>query len=308
MTNHKLKRKTVGVLAFLMASTLILTACGDKEPEKTEMEIQYEQNVAQSPERSKEVMDLIEMSRGTLVVDTFGEPVKGEDGEPTGEVEGTFSEGIQKEFGLSVFAKEDLAKLEKTEQIDIYINGIIRDEFHIAANVLYGEEAVVAQKAAFKEALLSPMEEGEGRIVDVIGIESSMRDANVANHHVDDIIKHLNRFYILPEIGEDFDTRLVIKGTTYPVNLKNGLNSLATNAREFVKLESESDWELTDKDKETLNIYYREGFKSALESSTFGNHAYTETLGGFELKEDGLWYPSDMNRFADSLIRLAYFD
>lgn len=299
--------RTAGLLTVLFSSALILTACGDKEPEKTPAQIQFEQNVASSPSRSEEIMALITQSRGTPVVDTLGNPVVDKEGNPTGQMEGTLSKGMEREVTLSAMTKEQLLELEITDHIDIYLNGVLRDEFHVAANVLYGEDVVNAQKQAFKEALLSPSgDERGGSIADLIALKSTMRDPNVAKQHVDTVIQHLNRFYIQPTIAEDFGKRIVITGETYPIQLINGLNSIAGNATEFVELESDSDYKRTENDMKNLNKYYGESFVSALESAEIFTSPYKETLGGFEQKEDGLWYPSDMNRLAQTLITLAY--
>lgn len=303
--NHIIKR--AGLYTALMGSTLLLVGCGEKEPEKSPVQIQLEQNVANAPSRSEKVTELITLSRGTPVVDTLGNPVVDENGEPTGQMEGTLSKGMDREVQLSAMTKEQLMDLEVSDHIDIYLNGVLRDEFHVAANILYGEDVVAAQKKAFKEAMLSPSEdERGGKIIDQIALKSAMRDPNVANQHVDTIIEHLNRFYFEPAIKEDFGERIVVTGKTYPVQLMAGLNSIAGNASEFVKLESSSDYQRTENDLKNLNKYYTESFVSALESAEIFSYPYDETLGGFERKEDGLWYPSDMKRLAETLLTLAY--
>lgn len=299
--------RIAGLLTALLGSTLVLTACGEKEPEKSPVQIQFENNVADAPSRSEETMALITQSRGTPVVDTLGNPVVDSEGNPTGQMEGTLSKGIEREVALSAMTKEQLLELEVVDHIDIYLNGVLRDEFHVAANILYGEDVVVAQKQAFKEALQSPTEDEQGgNIVDLVALKSSMRDPNVAKHHVDAVIQHFNRFYIQPTVAEDFGKRIVITGETYPIQLINGLNSIAGNAPEFVKLESESEYKRTENDMKNLNKYYTESFLSALESAKIFTSPYKETLGGFEQREDGLWYPSDMKRLAQTLVTLAY--
>lgn len=301
MNNLKKYRK---VLPFLLATSLLLVACGG-EPDKNEFELQLEENIAAVPERDPVAYQLVDDSRGELLLDEFGEPKVDSEGNPTNQRVGTLSKGIDRELQLSILTAEQLKELPTIDQVDIYLNGILRDEFYVAANLLYGEDGVKEQKEAFKKALMSPLKSEEGRIVDRIAIRSSMKNPNVAHHFVDDIILHLNRVYIEPAIIEDFGNRIVVSGETMPLSLLSGLSSIHSNAHEFVSLESK-EYQRTEEDLKKLTDYYVESFVSALEDSKHLPNQYKETLGGFKEADNGLWYPADMERLASTVIELAY--
>lgn len=292
----------LGVMATLLSSSLILVGCGG-EPEPNEFEIQLEKNIAAVPARSKEAAQMVEASRGEQVLD--------EEGNPVGEAEGSLNPGMNREIELSILTTEQLKELSPLEQVDIYLNGVLRDEYYVAANLLYGEEFVKLEKERFKTALMTPLEteyeeEVAGRVVDRIVLNSGMNDPDVAHHYVDDVITHLNRTYIRANIKEDFQTRMVIDGATYPLRVRSNLNSIKNNETEFVTLETDSDFDRTEKDLKVLNDYYKDSFLSALDTAEYSTSESSQTLGGFEQNEDGVWVASDMLRLADALLALTY--
>lgn len=296
MTNQWTKRS---LLSVVLISAALLGGCGEDEPEINPLQVQYEENVAKAPDRSEPVMEMITESRGQPELDP--------NGNETGVIIGSYSKGADREIELSVMSRDQLKELDKLSQIDIYLNGILRDEFHVAAHVLYGSEQVEKQQNAFKEALLTPEEgEGRGRIVDNIVMETMMEDPDVAHHFVDDVITHLNRLYINPVIAEDFEDKVVISGDTYPLTIIETFNALEHNAPEFIELDSLSRYDRTESDINKLNAHYKESFVTALEKSVTKNSGSSDILGGFIENEEGLWVPSDMNRLAKSLIYLAY--
>lgn len=287
------------LLTLVLFSTLVLSGCKEEEPEPNPYQVQYEANVKLTPDRSSEVLEMIQESRGTMEMDA--------NGNETGVILGSLSIGADREVEWSVLSKEGLTELDKINQIDIYLNGILRDEYTVPAHVLFGKEKVAEHKAAFKDALLTLEEdETKGRIVDSIVMDSTMRDPDVAHHFVDDVITHLNRVYVRPAIQEDFENRVVIRGDTFPLLLKNTLNSVEANALEFVSLKSTNRHNRSDDDAEKLNAHYRDSFVTALEKSALKNSASNETLGGFEQDSDGHWVPSDIHRLSKALLRLAY--
>lgn len=288
-----------GLLCVMVLGSLMLSACKEEEAEPNPYEVQYQENLANAPERSEEVLAMIEMARGEKEVDSQGQE--------TGVTLLSLSPGIEREVELSVLNKEQLKELDKTEQIDIFLNGILRDEYHVAAHTLYGKDEVAKYKSALKEALLQEQEDPDyGRIVDNIVTDSPMEDPDVARHFVDDVITHLNKAYIQPVVIEDFEDKVVIVGHTYPMLMKAILSSVTTNAPEFVELESTNEFQRTDKDREKLNAYYKDSFVNALRSADRSNAEANETIGGFTKNADGLWVPSDMTRLSSALIRLVY--
>lgn len=291
-------RNQLGLLTLLVGSSLFLASCGEKEPEPTPQEIQFQANIASLPERDETVTALIQGAIGEAVLD--------KEGNETGVYEDTLSGGFNRQVALSALSQEQLMEKDKMEQIEIYLNGVLREELYVPANILYGTETVQAQKEAFKASLMKPLSEGEGHIVDALALDSMMKNPDVAHHHVDAVITHLNRVYVKPVIKEDLKSRVVIDGKAYGLELKDTLNSIEKNASEFVELESTSDYRRTDEDKRKLTEYFQESFPDALEIATYKANPSTETLGGFEQNDQGLWLPSDMDRLAYALLHLSY--
>lgn len=300
-------KKVVLMSAFALIG-LTLSGCGKKEVEPTPEEIQYEQNVSFAPEQSTEVKQLIEESRGTLLLDDEGNPLLDEEGNPTGEVGGSLSPGFEKEVQYSTLTQEQLMKLDKEEQIDIFVNGVLRDEYAVAANVLYGKDEVKQLKAEILEAFLSPATkevEKDGMVADLLSKKSMMNDADVGRHFAEEMIQQLNRVYIETSLSKDFTEKVIVQGSVYPLEAKAEMNALAKYAHEFVEFESAEAYR-TDEQKAALNKYYRDSYLDALKGAKTNSSAQTLELSGFEKDANGTWVPSDMNRFTLSLIELVF--
>lgn len=301
-----MKHKWILGMSAMMILTLA-TGCAKEAPEPTQQEIQLEQNVKNAPKPSKETLKLIDESRGKLEVDENGEVSE------EGVIVGSYSPGKKMVTTLSSLSKKQLMSQEKLVQINIFVNGIIRDEYQVAANTLYGKEKVTKYKKEFKEMLLSKerddefVDAPETRIVDRIGLKSAMNDADVAHYYVNDIIQQMNRTYIQTGIENDFKEKVTITGSTFGVNLMNDLQLMVDSSAEFVKLTGAYEAEYTDEDISILNKYYNELFLDNLvKSSIDTENANSGVLGGFEKDEEGLWVPSDMGRLAGNILNLIY--
>jgi len=295
----KHKQSKLLILSALMTTAFLITGCGGEE-EPNELELQYQKNVSEAPERTEDVLNMIEESRGTEVTDV--------EGKGTGEFLGSSTKGQKEEVRLAVLNKEQLQSLDKMEQIGIYLNGILRDEYHVAANTLYGKEYVSAEKERIKEALLSEDSDGYGTLVDIIGERTELGYSHVAKEHVDEVIKHFNRVYLNPVIDEDFNNRVVVGAITYPLTLPESLASVKEKANEFVDVPTTKMNELSDEDFNELGNYYKESLVSALEISGYRDESYYRTLGGFEIDEDGLWKPVNLNKLLERVIQITYLD
>lgn len=299
------KNWIIGMSAMVLLT--MATGCAKEAPEPTQQEIQLSQNMKDLPKLPKETLKLIDESRGELEVDENGEIPE----EAT--IVGSYSPGKEMVTALSSMSKEQLMEQEKLVQINIFINGIIRDEFQVAANTLYGKEKVAQYKKEFKDMLLSKEKNAEfedapeNRIIDRIGLQSAMNDTDVAHHYVDDIIQQMNRTYIQTGIENDFKEKVTITGSTYGVNLMSDLQLMVDSSTEFVKLIGNYEAEYTDKDIATLNKYYNELFLDNLLKSTIDiENANSGVLGGFVKDEEGLWIPSDMSRLTGNILNLVY--
>lgn len=298
-----------------IVSSLFLTACGSKEPTEEELARQaiYTENVESAPKLTDEQQAMIVESRGIVI-----EEEEGEDEEII-QVYNSFSPGDDVVFTLASMTKEELLELDPISHMEIFINGVIRDEYTVAAHTLYGEDKVNQFKKDFEKGLLVnlPDKTREGsdskyesgtKFVDLIGINTDIRDHQVARHHTDVIISQLNRIFVQIIPDSNFGDRITVSGQVYPIMLENQLAQVNNAAYEFVGVNGNRQRNMMDeKDIATLNKYYIDTFPNALiEAQLSQESPYVSEIGGFEQQEDGTWEPAQMHIFAWNLISLVY--
>lgn len=296
------------LLMTLLSSTLILSACGDEGPSEDEIARQtiYDTNVSNTPELTEEEQIMITESRGVVIGQETGE------GEEVIEVRNSFSPGESAVNQLAALTREELLELDATTHMEIFINGVIRDEYTVAAHTLYGAEEVDEFKQAFREGLLTEASYNDSddqiKYIDRIGLRTDLKDNDVANHHVDTIINQLNRIFVRVQQDSNFGSRITVKGQVYPIELREKLQEVNDAAFEFVGVNSNGvRSRLSEDEQEILNAYYVDTFADALlESPISEEGSFTSEIGGFERREDGTWAPAQMPLFSWNLIRLVY--
>lgn len=294
-------------LMMALTGVVLLTGC-DKGPSDEEVMRQevYETNVQNAPELSDEAQVMIQESRGVVIREETDE------NEQVREVRNSFSPGAETVEYLSSLTKEELLEMDAAVHLEIFINGVIRDEYTVAAHTLYGAERIQSYKEAFREGLLSnvPVEEGEEPMtyVDRIGQNTEIRDTNVARHHVDVIINQLNRIFVQVNQQSDFGSRVTVSGQVYPVRLREKLSEVNDAAFEFIGVHGERyRSRMSEEELDALNSYYRDTFNEALLQSPISEEDFwSAEIGGFQKLEDGTWEPAQMPQFAWNLIRLVY--
>lgn len=294
------------ILPIIIISAFIFSGCSSNKPTDEELARQeiMETNIAQSPEWSEGQKKMIEESRGLVVVNEVGE------GDEKVVEYNSFSPGPEAVDYLSSLTKEELLELDDVSKLEILINGIIRDEYTVAAHTMYGKSEVERIKKEFKDGLLDmidPQDEGEEEFayVDIITMRSKMNDRNVARHHVDAIIENLNRVYIRLIPKSNFGSKVSLMGEVYPVVLTDQLNRLEDEGYQFTGIEITKN--TSDEEREQLNEYYNSLFQEALEEANISEEeTWTFNVGGFEKREDGTWIPSQANIFSQNIVRLVY--
>lgn len=298
-----MKRKIITLFAL---SSLMLTGCSSDKPTEEEVYRQevMETNMANVPEWTDSQKGMIVESRGEVVINEIGE------GEDVKKEYNSFSPGAEMVDYLASLTKEELLELDDVAKLEILINGVIRDEYTVAAHTLYGKEEVAEIKKGFRDGLLDMIEatdEGEDDFtyVDVITMRSMVKDRNVARHHVDEIIENLNRVYIKLIPSSNFGTKVSLRGEVFPIVLLNQLERLYEDAYQFTGITaSQSN---TKEEKDILNEYYNDSFVEALvESNISREDTFNYSVGGFTKRDDGTWIPAQYNIFARNIVRLAY--
>lgn len=293
----------------LLSSVFLLAACGEEEvDEEAEYRAQvYQENVQNAPEINEDTEEMIIESRGQVIDEEEEEDEEGE--VQLIEVRNSFSPGEETREYLSSLTREELLELDEMSHISIFINGVIRDEYTVAAHTLYGSEAVESYKEEFRNALITETgEEDETTYVDRLSLRTQLDDGDVARHHVDTIIDQLNRVYINVVPGSDFGSRIVPRGQVYPILLNQQLQALNDAAFEFVGVEGVRNRNrLSEEEIQSLNQYYTDSFGEALVASEISlENANENELGGFIQNEEGVWEPAQMGLLGWNILRLVY--
>lgn len=295
----------------LLSSVFILSACGEEkvDPALAERQSIYDQNVAAAPVVSEEVQALIDQSYGRLPTPEEVDPnlPEGETPKPIG----TLNPGENMVATLSAYTREELLATSPAIQINIYLNGIIRDEYRVAAQTLYGAENVAKHKEAFKQGLLSDLPDSlEGhKVVDVMGTKTKLEDGEVARHHVDEVIRQLNRVYLSVEVNDNFGDKVTVNASTYGINFQTQAANVRKQAHNFITVpETFYAYKLEEQQRTELNGYYRDTFADALVNADLQEAPKTVTLAGFEKNEEGNWVPSQMERLAQYLVEAVYLN
>lgn len=295
----------------ILSSSLLLVGCGGPTDEELARQEIFETNVANAPEWTDEIESMIHESRGVVIAEE-----EGEDEKEIIEVRNSFSPGDEVVKGLSSYTREELLQLDSTSHMEIFINGVIRDEYSVAAHTLYGAEEVQAFKESFREALLKeypPQQNGaeipDGtRYIDLIGLKTAIQDHDVARHHVDVIINQLNRIFVKIVPLSDFGDKVVVEGVVYPIELRQQLQEVEDATFEFTGIKPEKYRNrMTDDQIMTLNEYHIETFGNALLQSPISETRQVQSeIGGFTQREDGTWVPAKMELFSWNLVSLIY--
>lgn len=300
------------MMATMLSTALLLAACGGPSEEELARQEIYETNVSKVPEWTEEQKDMINESRGIVIGEEENEE------EEVVQIRNSYSPGEGVVETLSSMTKEELLELDSTAHMEIFINGVIRDEYVVAANTLYGPERIQQYKEAFKKGLLEehPLagDTDESQYpkgttyVDLIGEFTEIKDHDVARHHVDTIVGQLNRIFVKIIPLSNFGNRVVVKGQVYPVELTNQLRQVNEAAFEFTGITPERNrHRMTDEEVKTLNEFYVSTFGNALIQAPISETRTVESeIGGFIIQEDGTWEPAQMEIFAWNLIRLIY--
>lgn len=294
------------VLALLAVSGMLLMGCSSDKPTEEEIIKQEikETNEANAPEWTQSQKKMIEESRGEVVVNEIGE------GEDKILEYNSHSPGSGAVDYLSSLTRDELLKLDDVAKLEILINGVIRDEYTVAAHTMYGKDEVESIKKQFKDGLLDviqPEDEGadEYTYVDVITMRSAINDRDVARHHVDEIIDNLNRVYIKLIPKSNFGTKVSLNGEVYPIVLLNQLELLSIDAYQFTGIDASD--RLSEDERKILNEYYNDSFVEALvESNISSEDTWSYSVGGFTKREDDTWIPAQYNIFARNIVRLVY--
>ena len=301
-------------MVTMLSTGLLLTACGDKGPSDEELARQeiFNHNVSSAPEWTEEQERMIAESRGVVIGEEY------DDNEEIIQIKNSYSPGDDTVVTLSAMTKEELLELDAVAHMEIFINGVIRDEYMVAAHTLYGSERVSQYKEAFKTSLMSVHPDaGEDedstypagtRYVDLLSLNTDLKDANVARHHIDTILKQVNRIFVKIIPISDFGNKFVVSGEVYPISLSGQLREVKEAAYGFTGVHAR-DYrsDNTEKELEVLNSYYIETFSNALVKAPISEaEPVRKNLGGFTLLEDGTWEPAQMDIFSSSLIRLLY--
>lgn len=296
---------------MLVTTTLLLTACSSSELSEEELVRQqtYETNVSNSPEWTAEQKAFIEESRGIVIDEETNEE------DEIVPILNSFSPGEDSVDTLASLTKEELLELDDISKMEIFINGVIRDEYIVAAHTLYGADKVQAFKNEFKDALLEEYdhydfreEDEKIKNIDVLGYYGRINDGNVVRNHADAVIAHLNRVYIKLIPKGNYGSNVSLEGQVYPIELNKQLDSLRSDAIEFTGIDAERNrHRLGEGEIERLNEYYIEMFNGALSASTLSieNENYGD-IGGFSESEEGTWEPAQMSIFSRNIISLVY--
>ena len=308
--------KLAGILSLLAVTALMTTGCEKKETGPSPQEIQYEKNVAITPEITKKTGELIEKSYGTPLTEEEIDQIKSEtpDGEePDLHPNDSVSPGKEMAVSLSILPKKELQKLDKETKLSIFINGIIRDEYRVAANVLYGPDKVKAYKDQFKKALLKEVVVDEytkekSTVIDshleIVGVKSK----SFFSKNIDLLINHLNSVYVKPVIQTDLETKLTVDGLTKKLKFSDAVSGLNQDAENFVSFDlSNSFGDLNKENQEEMDGFYKSSFDITLKNAPLdASSESTGVLGGFTQGEDGNWEPVDFDKFGINYVVLAF--
>lgn len=295
----------------LLSSSLLFAACGGPSEEELARQDVFETNVANAPAWTDEQKNMIIESRGVVIGEEENEE------EEMVEIRNSYSPGENVVDTLAAMTREELLALDSTAHMEIFINGVIRDEYTVAAHTLYGADRIAQFKKKFSESLTithpeagienSEIPEG-ATYVDMIGLKTDINDSDVARHHVDVITSQLNRIFVKILPHSNFGDRVLVKGQVYPIELKQQLLEVNEAAFEFTGITPEKYRNrMTDTELKKLNEYYNSTFANALIEAPISESKIVESeIGGFEQKEDGTWEPAQMEIFAWNLIKLIY--
>lgn len=295
----------------MVSAMTLMTACGgeEKTPEQLEREAILTENLERAPKIDKEVKALITESYGTPVELTEEDIAEYEAaGEELPVPENSLSPGEDMAMSLASYSKEELMKQKPAVQINIFVNGVIRDEYSAAATTLYGAENVQNFKKQFKKALLANTgEEEETTYVDRLGTDTAIQDGEVAKHYVDDVIKYMNRTYVDVTIGKDFGDRVTVDGSTFGIQLDAKMDEIDDATNKFLNVpDYDKRYGLSEEQLKQLNDYHKETFPGSLATAMISDADATNEIGGFEINEEGLWVPSNMESFAYEFMYLVY--
>lgn len=305
-----MRRKYGKIGLLLFASGVLLAGCGEKvDPEVARRQEIYEQNTAAVADISEENIALIEQSYGRLPTPDEVDPNLPEGTQPA--PIGTLNPGEEMVTTLSSYTREELLAVTPQIQINVFLNGVLRDEYRVAAHTLYGKENVAQFKQAFKDALLKDMPVAEDekpyKVADTMGLNTELEDGDVARHHVDEIVKQLNRVYLMVEVNDNFGDKVTVNASSYGIDFRTQAANMRAQAHNFVSIpEGRYAFEMTDAERAELNSYYKDTFGDALANASMREEPKTVTLAGFEKNADGNWVPSQMERLAEYLLQAAY--
>ena len=304
------KNRKLWNAVLLCSCTLLLSACGtEKEVAPTAQEQQYAANVKNTPKISTDVSALIKESIGEPTEEQWAQ-AKATAAETGEEVKypqplGTFNPGEAYASYYGSMTQKELLAQDKLVQINIFINGVVRDEYAVAANTLYGPETVKTFKAQLREAMLVQTgETGETTYVDRIGTNSPLNNGEVVNAYVDDVITYFNKSYIQTELNSNFGDKLTVTGKAYGLDMYLKMNELYNQSSNFVVIKSV--YTPTEEEKAALTQFYKDSFLSMLEQVDYEAVPRTGDLGGFEKTESGTWIPVSMEKLAAALLLLVY--
>lgn len=297
------------ILLGVLSSTVLLTGCSKPTEEELARQETYEENVKAAPEWTDEEEEMINESRGVVI-----DEEKNEDDEVV-EVINSFSPGEDAVHNLASLTKEELLKLDDLSLMEIFINGVIRDEYKVAAYTLYGDE-MHDLKEEFKKSLLAEMPKDKNddedappyTYADKVGLESAIQDDSVVRNHVDELTKQLNRVYVKIVPKSNFGSKVTLKGEVYPIELGKQLERIENDTFEYTGVNPSKNRSLmNEKDLKILHDYYDEIFVNAMTETEISVENSSEAeIGGFVKREDGTWVPAQMSIFALNVVKLVY--
>lgn len=307
------KYKVKKILSIVLLCSMLLTGC-KKEPEgPSKEEIQYEKNIKNAPKLSEEVASTIERSYGTALTKEQEEEIKATT--PTGvephlAPENTLNPGKEVAIALGSMTREELLNLDREAQLTIFVNGIIRDEYSIAAHTLYGPEKIKEYKAAFKKSLMREIETDTYEKTTEIEVDTLLKNLGLSKNkvfsrNIDIIIASLNAVYVLPKIESDFKDMVTVKGHAKGLQLGESLRSMKEEAINFVSFSEGESYEQTDEQIKALNVVYDAAIEEVIKNTKLSTYEKSAPLGGF-IKEGDVWIPAEWDKFSSGYVKFAF--
>lgn len=304
------------IIGLLVGVALFgVTGCKKEKKGATPQEIQYAKNIKNVPKISKQTQKYIDKSYGTPLTKEEKANIKANTAEGQ---KADYSPLNSKSPGKNVpvqfatLSKKQLMKLSTEVQLTIFINGVIRDEYRVAANTLYGPEKVLAMKAKFKEALMkeAPKEEYNvqySTMVDKLLGKLPLSSNKLFSSKIDEFISSLNMVYIQPTIGTDLGKKATINGNSKILKFVDTMAKMHADAENFVPFDLRTQYTaLSDEEKQQIEEFYEQTYSVAVTDGKLATSDTTKVLGGFAVTEEGVWEPVDWNKFAFNYITVAF--